>query len=279
MRTFKKSDIKNLSLSGAFSKPKRTVMISESQLDVIREYENGKVLRYEFESKVRKYMEQLQSNPCKPKYDSFFTSHDIPEDVLKNKMMDLGLITMSDKITEPEDANGKKHSVHTRKFTFNSGDFDNKMGQLYDHFFDNGTRTLNETDCGGVMGGGAGGFDTTSPGGATSTDSTGNYTYDVPFGGVQRRQVGTARKKKKKKTGDITKQETNTVDMSPALDRPKGKVAVNRVNEAIDEHKHLSDIADEEEEDGTIFGIKIEPNFERHGLPRQQRRIQQEKGS
>jgi hypothetical protein len=35
----------------------------------------------------------------------------------------------------------------------------------------------------------------------------------------------------------------------------------------------------EEEEDGTIFGIKIEPNFERHGLPRQQRRIQQEKGS
>jgi len=205
----------------------KRLIISESQLDVIREYENGRVLRYEFESRVRKYMEQLMKNPCKPRYDSFFTSHDIPEDVLQDKMMDLGLITRSDKITEPEDANGRKHSVHTRKFTFSSGDFDDKMGRLYDHFFGKAEK-LNETDCGGAMGGDAGGFDATAPGGATTTDSTGDYQYTVPFGGVQRRQVGTARKKKKKKTGDVTKQETSTVDMSDALSRPRGGIAISR---------------------------------------------------
>jgi hypothetical protein len=97
------------------------------------------------------------------------------------------------------------------------------MGKLYDHFFKGGVRSINETDCGGV-GGGAGGFNANEPGGATTTHSTGNYTYDVPFGGVQRRKIGTSRKNKK---DDITDQDSN-IDMSDALDRTPGKIAVNR---------------------------------------------------
>ena len=221
METYTKSDVRKMSLIEAYLRPMRNVMISESQLDVLREYESGKVLRYDFESKVRNYMEQLRKNPCKPKYDEFFKSHDIPEDVLQNKMLDFGIIARNDKITEPEDASGRKHSVHTRKFTFPSSGFDEKMGKLYDHFFNNGNRRLDETDCGGV-GGGAGGFDTFSPGGATTTDSSGNYQYDVPFGNVQRRKIGTSRD-----NGDITQQDSN-IDMGPAMERKPGKVAVNR---------------------------------------------------
>lgn len=196
--------------------PGRTILISESQLQSLKEFEDSKVLYYDFESKVRDYMNELKDNPCNPKYDEFFTSHDIPQDVLQNKMIDLGIIKRSDKIDEPEDANGKKHSVHSRKFIFSGADFNYKIDKLYNTFFKDGEKRLNETDCSGV-GGDAGGFsvDTNAPGGATTTDSTGDYQYTVPFGKVQRRKVGTGR------------DEVSNIDMSPALDRTPGKVAIS----------------------------------------------------
>jgi hypothetical protein len=189
---------------------RKTIIIDESQLGVLREYENNKVLRYEFETKVRKYMEELKDNPCKPLYDSFFKKHDIPEDVLQNKMLDLGIIKKSDKINEPMDADGKKHSVHSRKFIFSSSGFDDKIDKLYGHFFKNGERVLSECDCGGAIGGDC------SAGGATNAEGVGGQ-YTVPFGGVQRRKIG------------VSGSTESNVDMSPALDRPKGKIAVNRV--------------------------------------------------
>lgn len=191
------------------------IYITESQLDVIREFENKKVLNDDFEKKVRAYMEQLRTNPCHPKYDEFFKDHNIPEKELQNKMIDLGLIKMVDKIDEPKNANGEKQSMHSRKFIFSGANFDDNIEKLYDSFFNNGERKLNECDCGGVMGGGACAGDTTAPGGATTTDSTGNYQYTVPVFGIQRRGIGVDRSKKKKKK-------------DPSLSRPKGKIAINR---------------------------------------------------
>lgn len=195
----------------------RNIIISESQLDVIREYENGKVLRYEFESKVRKYMEELKDNPCKPRYDSFFTSHGIPEDVLQDKMVDLGIIKRSDNIKEPMDANGRKHGVHTRKFIFSSKGFDDKMDSLYGHFFKNGERVLSE--CDGAMGGDVAGA---SEGGATNAEGVGGQ-YTVPFGGVQRRKIGVSG------STEANVDKLSNIDMRPTADRKKGGIAVNRM--------------------------------------------------
>lgn len=189
--------------------PKKNVIISESQLDVIREFENHKVLHDEFENKVRSYMEQLFTNPCKPKYDEFFDIHDIPEDILQNKMLDLGLIKKTEKIDEPENADGKKHSMHSVKYIFSNNNFNDKIDKLYDSFFVNGERkSLNECD--------GGGFAAPSSGGATNAEGVGGQ-YEVPFG-LMRRGFG------------VSGNTVNQVDMEPSLKRDNKKgIAINQV--------------------------------------------------
>ena len=86
------------------------------------------------------------------------------------------------------------------------------MDKLYNSFFKDGDRVINECDAAGVMGGGF-----ADAGGATTTDSAGNYTYDVPFGGIQRRKIN-----------GISGDTVSNIDMEPALERKPGKVAVNR---------------------------------------------------
>lgn len=204
----------------------KKIYITESQLDIIREFENTEILYDDFESKVRSYMEELRTNPCKPKYDEFFTKNDIPEKELLNKMIDIGLISKKDSITEPEDANNKKNSVHTRKYIFSGKDFDGKLGKLYNSFFKNNRRIIGECDCGGAMGGGGAVGDITAPGGSTTTDSAGNYQYDVPLFGVQRRGIGTTTTNSKKE--NKKKKKDNTLDLKPALERkPNGSISVN----------------------------------------------------
>ena len=105
-------------------------IISESQVHVLREFENNEVLHGEFETKVRNYMNELQKNPTKPKFDDFFKKNNISEVELQNKMLDLGLISKTDNITEPEDAEGKKHSVHTRKYRFFNKNFNDNIDKL-----------------------------------------------------------------------------------------------------------------------------------------------------
>lgn len=204
---------------------RRTIIIKESQIPLLTETGDGKVMHYEFESKVRKYMKELYDNPCSPSYDKFFTDHNIPENILQNKMLDLGIISKKDNITEPEDADGKKHSVHSRKFIFSGKDFDDKMDKLYNTFFNKGERILKEADCAGV-GGSAGGFSADSvSAGATNAAGVGEWgsgQYTVPFGKVQRRKMSG-----QDDNEDITRQQSN-IDMGPALERKPGKVAVNR---------------------------------------------------
>ena len=200
------------------------IIISESQIHVLREFENNEVLHGEFETKVRNYMNELQKNPTKPNFDDFFKKNNISEVELQNKMLDLGLISKSDNITEPEDAEGKKHSVHTRKFRFFNKNFNDNIDKLYDTFFKNGQRkAINEEDGGGAaFGGGA------LCGGnlmAGSSDESGGVTY--AFGGKNNVQRRPSYNSQRKKTGDVTKQDSN-IDMSDAMDRTPGKIAMNR---------------------------------------------------
>lgn len=163
----------------------KIVIINESQLPLIKEYEDSKVLHNEFENKVRLYMKELFSNPCKPKYNEFFVKHKIPQDVLQDKMIDLGIIKKSENFKEPTKSNGKKHSRHYVKYIFSSDGFNDKIDKLYDTFFSkNGERLLTETDCSSC-----GGSADCSSDGATNAEGVGGQ-YTVPFGGVMRRGIG-----------------------------------------------------------------------------------------
>lgn len=188
------------------------IIISESQLRVIREFENGEVLFGEFSSKTRGYISELMRNSLHPRLDGFFTDHGIGEKELLGKMLDLGIISRKDKVGETEGADGKRHSVYGRTYTVHNSRFNDKMRELYDSFFSDGRRKegLSECDCGSAMGGGA-----TACGNlmAGTSDASGGITY--PFALMPKRRIG----RKSSKDGNI--------DMGPSSERKPGKVAVN----------------------------------------------------
>jgi hypothetical protein len=115
-----------------------TIYINESQLRLIKEFEDKKeVLYYQFESHVRDYLKELRKDAIHPKYDEFFVKNSIGENDLLNKMLDLGLISKKENIIEPENADGKKHSVHTKQYIFSNRNFNDNMHKLYDYFIKN----------------------------------------------------------------------------------------------------------------------------------------------
>lgn len=139
-------------------------------------------------------------------------------------MLDLGLISKSENITEPEDATGKKRSMHTKSFKFYNRNFNDNIDKLYDTFFSNkGQRkSINEEDGAGAFGGGALGGCNVNVG---TSDSSAGVAY--AFGGKGSIQRRAGYNSQRKKSGDITKQDSN-VDMSDAMDRTPGKIAMNR---------------------------------------------------
>ena len=98
------------------------------------------------------------------------------------------------------------------------------IDKLYDTFFKNGQRkAINEEGEGGAaFGGGALGGGNLMAG---SSDESGGVTY--AFGGKNNVQRRPSYNSQRKKTGDVTKQDSN-IDMSDAMDRTPGKIAMNR---------------------------------------------------
>lgn len=194
----------------------RNIIINESQLSVLKEFENKEVNFHNFQSNVKGYLKELIKNPLKPTYNKFFTENNINENELQDKLTDLGILKKKKEgFNEPEDSNGKKHSVHYKQFAVSNSNFDENMHKLYDMFFQSGERkSINEEGEGGFGGGALGGCNVM----AGSSDSTGGVTY--PFGQIQRRAGYNSQRKKK--TNDITKQDSN-VDMTPAISRKDGK--------------------------------------------------------
>lgn len=193
---------------------KRTIIINESQLHLIREFESNEVMHDDFKDAVLVYLKELHKNPTHPQLNNFFKENNISEVELQNKMMNLGLISKKEKIHEPKDASGKKRSMHSISYQFYNKNYDKNIDKLYDSFFKNGKRkSLNEEgEAGGFAGGALGGCGLN----VGTSDSSGGITY--PFGSVQRRGKYNSQRKK---TGDVTKQDSN-VDMTPALDRTPG---------------------------------------------------------
>lgn len=193
----------------------KRIIISESQLNVIREYEKNKeVLYHQFETKVRNYLKSLLENPLKHDVDKFFVDNDIKEDVLKQKLTDLGILTRKKEgFKETDGEDGKKHSVHYKQYTVKNDKFDDNMHKLYDDFFKDGERkNLNEEGEGAGATNGVG------------VGMVGSNIPDVPFGGVMKRPGYNGGSNS---SGDTE----STLDMTPALKRKDGvggSISVNQ---------------------------------------------------
>lgn len=196
----------------------KQIFITESQARYIKEYMSKEVTFGKFLTEVGQYLHGLLSNPQGTHIGSFFTENGITEANLNQKLLDLDIIAKKEGFDEPYNANGKKTSVHNTQYFVHKKNYDGNMHKLYDAFFSNGSRKINEEgECScGCCGGGD------VSGGANNAAGVGGQYYAVAFGGVQNRGNVYQPKKNKKKNCGVTTQVSN-IDLSPTLARKNGK--------------------------------------------------------
>lgn len=114
----------------------KKIIFSESALTVIKESEE-EVTFYRFFVEIKKVLKNLLSDPFNIEMPDFFKKHGISKTTLMNKMLNKGLITKTEKINEPVDAEGNKHSMHYLKYTVPKKNFEQKIHRLYSYFFEN----------------------------------------------------------------------------------------------------------------------------------------------
>ena len=187
----------------------KTIFLNESQLITLKEAK-GEVTFYGFTTKVKDFMKQLLKDPFDETFDPFFGEHGIEREKLLNTLLNRNILIKSTDIDERDTDKGKK-SMMIVKYKVPSENFDRKMKRLYTELFeckDNDSIMLDECDAGGAMGGAGGavgGIGDVSAGGATNAAGVGNYQYDVPFGGMMRRDFfAPALKRKDGRGGSIS---------------------------------------------------------------------------
>ena len=192
-----------------------TIIISESQLHIITEYENREILPGDFKTAVRGYLEELRVHPIKPNYSQFFIDNNIKENDLQNKMISLGIISKEKEgFKEPEDANGKKQSFHYKKFKFFGKDFETKLDKLYDDYFTRDYKRKESINEEGEMGGGALACDNFAVG---TSDQTMGTIFDNGFNMITKPKYNSYKKKHSKK-----KKITKHLNMKPAMNTKPG---------------------------------------------------------
>lgn len=187
----------------------KTIILNENQLLTLKE-SKGEVTFYGFTTKVKDFMKQLLKDPFSEDFDPFFVEHGIEKDKLLNTLLNRGILIKTTDIDERDTNDGKK-SMMIVKYKVPSENFDRKMKRLFTELFEckgNYHTILDECDAGGAMGGVGGAIGAiggASEGGATNAEGVGNYQYDVPFGGMMRRDFfAPALKRKDGRGGSIS---------------------------------------------------------------------------
>lgn len=176
----------------------KSVILREGQLSSFFNGDN-EVTFYEFLNKTKTFLKNLLEDPMKDAYDKFFDQFGLNgKDSLIVKLRDGNLLRKSERISEEPNKDGKKVAYYHVTYHVPKADFEKNIRRIYDDFIEKAKKKkqIKECDCGGCMGGSVSAGDGFL-GGATNTQSTGQYT--VPFGGVQRRTVYNIRKRKNKK--------------------------------------------------------------------------------
>jgi len=167
----------------------RTIIITESQQELIRQSllrEAEEIFFNSFQNALRSFLGELLTHPTEPKYPEFFNKIGVERGELVKKMEDLGLVTRTEKLTD----NGEAAKMDI-KYTVPRQNFRTKALKLYDDLC--GKNKLDECDA-GAAGGDAGGSafgGGEGPGfmnGVTSTETVGDFRYDVPFSPKKRKK-------------------------------------------------------------------------------------------
>lgn len=175
----------------------RIIVIDESVLDEIKnDYE---MTEHRFNSNVKKFLHDLLVDPINADTSELMKAHGLDRNTLLKNLRDSGLVTSKQRINDKDENGNPKTATMKVKYAVPKKNFDRKLKRLYIRLFDENL-PINEED-GGAMGGAtsadsSGQFTTKLFAGtvrqkpytevmdeASTTQTVGNYQYDVPFAG------------------------------------------------------------------------------------------------
>lgn len=183
----------------------RTIIINESQIEAIKE-SNEEVTFFEFFNNVKDFLRGLLEDPINTKPNEFWKKHGFNKSGLIKKLMDANILDRSEKIKEyPVTEATKMESKYIVKYKVRKKNFERKLHRLFSSLFETNSVFKDEKilkddimnskfgdmyrQRGGIKEEGEGGGDAGgSPfAGATNANISASAMFDVPVGGVQRR--------------------------------------------------------------------------------------------
>ena len=177
---------------------KKTIIITESQFNFLREHSNSPVMFNTFDDKVNEFINTLSTNPQLAKVPEELAQIGITRPKLINSAIKHGRLVRKNKVVEVEGDNGKKTAKMLTTYSVNlDNNSVNKNEAMYKELVkENKVPVMDEPseeiddmeEC--VAAGAAVG------GGGTWMNGA---EYTVPFGAVQRRSVYKPKTKKKKR--------------------------------------------------------------------------------
>lgn len=176
---------------------KRTIIISESQFDFLREHSNSPVMFNTFDDRVNEFISALSANPQLAKVPKELAEIGITRPMLINSAIKHGRLIRKNKVVEVEGDNGKKVAKMLTTYTtnLNHNSVDKNEAMYRELVKENKMPVMDESsestddmeEC--VAAGAA------ASGGGTWMNGA---EYTVPFGAVQRRSVYQPKTKKSK---------------------------------------------------------------------------------
>lgn len=175
----------------------RIIVIDESVLEEIRD--DYEMTEHRFNTNVKRFLHDLLVDPINADTSELMKAHNLDRNTLIKHLRDCGMLTSKQHINDKDENGNPKTATMKVKYAVPKRNFDRKLKRLYIRLFDENL-PINEED-GGAMGGAtsadsSGQFSTKLFTGtvrqkpytevmdeASTTQTVGNYQYDVPFAG------------------------------------------------------------------------------------------------
>lgn len=116
---------------------KMKIYIPQNKLQIIKESVNEEVTFFEFCRDIKKFIKELLQNPFSANVSGVLKNRGISNKELRSTLLNRNIIKKKERIDEPYDEKlGKKKSMFHVTYTVPKSDFENKLKNLYNYYFE-----------------------------------------------------------------------------------------------------------------------------------------------
>ena len=109
----------------------KVIYINESQVQVLHEAANEFTF-FSFFTEIKGFIKQLLSDPINARPSQILTSHGVTDKMLRQELINRGVVVRSEKIDEPYDeVQGKTISKYHLSYKVPKKDFKRKLRRMY----------------------------------------------------------------------------------------------------------------------------------------------------